>query len=90
MPIFNRAQLRRIFTPVGPHVGDDVADVLEEGVGNLVPKSDIESLREDIRTMFAAHESRLEAKLYRAIFALAVFFLALYGATVGFLVAFLG
>ena len=90
MALFNRTLLRNIFNPVGAHAGDDLADVLEEGVGNLVPKSDIESLREDIRAMFAAHESRMEAKLYRAIFALAVFFLALYGATVGFLVAFLG
>ena len=90
MALFNRTLLRNIFNPVGAHVGDDLADVLEEGVGNLAPKSDLEVLREDLRRIFAEHQAQSDAKLYRAIFALAVFFLALYGATVGFLVAFLG
>lgn len=38
----------------------------------------------------AASESKLEAKFYRALFALAVFFIALYGATVGLMIAFFG
>ena len=90
MALFNRTQLRNIFSPFGPHIGDDVTDVLEEGVRDLAPKSDLEVLREDLRKMFAEHQAQSDAKLYRAIFALAVFFIALYGATVGFIVAFLG
>ena len=132
MPIFNRAQLRRIFTPVGPHVGDDVADVLEEGVRDLASKQDIEDLDKNVKEGLAglekrfneklaametrfnekltvmderfneklatmeerfnerlgAMESRIEAKFYRAMFALAAFFIALYGATVGLMIAF--
>ena len=90
MALFNRTQLRNIFSPVGPHIGDDLADTLEEGVRALTPKNDLQILREDIRRLFAEHQAQSDAKLYRAIFALAVFFMALYGATVGFIVAFLG
>ena len=94
MALFNRSQLRNIFTGFGDHVGDDVADVLEEGVRNLAPKEDVDSLRVDIRQMFAEFEERIvakiEAKFYRAFFALAVFFIALYGATVGLMIAFFG
>ena len=37
-----------------------------------------------------AMEARLEGVFYRAFFALAVFFIALYGATVGLMIAFFG
>ena len=90
MALFNRTQLRNIFTGVGPQVGDDVADVLEEGVRDLVPKSDLEVLREDIRRLFAEHAAHVDAKFYRAILVLALFFTAVYGGTVGILIAVLG
>ena len=60
-------------------------------------------LRVDIRQMFAEFEERIgqrmtdmekriiaqiEARFYRALLGLAVFFIALYGATVGLMIAF--
>ena len=90
MVFFNRGRLRSIFTGVGPQVGDDVADVLEEGVRDLVPKSDLEVLREDIRRLFAEHAAHVDAKFYRAVFAVSLFFTAVYGGTVGILIAVLG
>ena len=91
MVFFNRGWLRSIFTGLGPQVGDDVADVLEDGVRELAPKSEVDSLRVEMRKLFAEFEervvARLEAKFYRAIFALAVFLIALYAGAGGLLVA---
>ena len=94
MAFFDRIRLRSIFTGLGPQVGDDVADVLEDGVRELAPKSEVDSLRLEMRKLFVEFEervvARLEAKFYRAIFALSVFFIALYAGTVALLVALLG
>ena len=95
MVFFNRGRLRSIFTGLGPQVGgDDIADVLEDGVRELAPKSEVDSLRLEMRKLFVEFEervvARLEAKFYRAIFVLAVFFIALYAGAVALLVALLG
>lgn len=131
MPIFNRSQLRHIFTELGPHVGDDLADVLEAGTHDLATKEDIAeqtknferaltkleerfhaqlaamedrfneklaamedrfnekiaNLQMQVNERMARQEDHLEARFYRAMLALAVFFIALYGGTVGFFVA---
>ncbi len=90
MVFFSRSRLRSIFTGLGPQVGDDVADVLEDSVRELAPKSDLEVLREDIRRLFAEHAAHVDAKFYRAVFAVSLFFTAVYGGTVGILIAVLG
>ncbi len=61
---------------------------------NLALKEDVDSLCTDICQMFAESEERIVARLestfYRAFFALALFLLVLYGATVGLMIAFFG
>ena len=46
------------------------------------------AMEERLNERIAGSESRIEAKFYRALFGLAVFFIALYGATVGLMIAF--
>lgn len=46
------------------------------------------AMEERLNERIAGSESRIEAKFYRALLGLAVFFIALYGATVGLMIAF--
>ena len=48
------------------------------------------AMEERLNERIAGSESRIEAKFYRAPLGLAVFFIALYGATVGLMIAFFG
>lgn len=63
MTTFDRPRIRGIFADVNLEIGDDLTDALEDGVQDLATKEDVESLRNDVRGMFAAFEARMQAEL---------------------------
>lgn len=97
MTTFDRPRIRGIFTDVNLEIGDDLTDALEDGVQDLATKEDVESLRNDVRGMFATFEARmraemaaLEARQARTTLALAALFITTHGITTGIIIAVLG